>query len=406
MTDLDFAPTNTNLIATGCEDTIVRVWTIPEGGVPTSGISDGAVELHGHGRKISELFWNPFASGILASSSLDQTIKVWDVEKHTAAYDLTGLHNDVIQSFVWNNNGNLIASQSRDKKVRVFDVRSKSAVHTTDSHPGVKTAKVVFSNSKNWVISTGFGKGSDRQLLGWDLRNITKPVAHVVIDQSSGVLIPHLDEATQILFVASKGESSIRYYEVTSEKPFVHFISNFGEGVPTRGIAFLPKIYNDAAHCEVERIYKLTSKDTIEPISFTVPRRSEMFQNDIFPPVVDTSKAGLTGSQWLAGENSTTAHLLSYGNDGTPIYSTGPFPNEDVGTVASSVSSAATSSSGPAKSAPAAGISFAPASSSATGDLERRLGQLEKIQSLEKEVAEKDAQIAELKAKIAELEQK
>jgi coronin-1B/1C/6 len=44
----------------------------------------------------------------------------------------------------------------------------------------------------------------------------------------------------------------------------------------------LPKRACNAMRCEVARFVKLTS-DSVEPISFIVPRKEVTFQEDIFP---------------------------------------------------------------------------------------------------------------------------
>ena len=55
--------------------------------------------------------------------------------------------------------------------------------------------------------------------------------------------------------------------------------------------------------CEIERMFKLTPKGQIEVVSFTVPRKSTLFQEDIFPDTKDMV-AVLSAEQWLAGENA------------------------------------------------------------------------------------------------------
>lgn len=51
------------------------------------------------------------------------------------------------------------------------------------------------------------------------------------------------------------------------------------------------------------RAYKTVNDAYIEPISFVVPRRAEVFQADIYPPAVG-SKPGVSGAQWLAGKTA------------------------------------------------------------------------------------------------------
>ncbi len=70
-----------------------------------------------------------------------------------------------------------------------------------------------------------------------------------------------------------KGDSNIRYFEVTDEPPFVHYISTYQSSEPQRGIGFMPKRGCDVLNCEIARLFKLHSRGFCEVISFTVPRK-------------------------------------------------------------------------------------------------------------------------------------
>lgn len=50
------------------------------------------------------------------------------------------------------------------------------------------------------------------------------------------------------------------------------------------------------------RAYKTVNDAYIEPISFTVPRRAEVFQADIYPPATGL-KPGVSAKDWLAGQD-------------------------------------------------------------------------------------------------------
>jgi len=53
---------------------------------------------------------------------------------------------------------------------------------------------------------------------------------------------------------------------------------------PQRGFGVLAKRGCSTARCEIFRMYKLhATKDLVEPLSMLVPRKSEMFQDDIYP---------------------------------------------------------------------------------------------------------------------------
>lgn len=48
------------------------------------------------------------------------------------------------------------------------------------------------------------------------------------------------------------------------------------------------------------RAYKTVADSYIEPISFTVPRRAEVFQSDIYPPATG-KKPAMSAAEWLSG---------------------------------------------------------------------------------------------------------
>jgi hypothetical protein len=71
---------------------------------------------------------------------------------------------------------------------------------------------------------------------------------------------------------------------VLDEAPWIFYLSQFISGAPQRGFGVLPKRGCDTMQCEIFRFYKLhATKDMVEPISMIVPRKSEIFQDDIYP---------------------------------------------------------------------------------------------------------------------------
>lgn len=56
------------------------------------------------------------------------------------------------------------------------------------------------------------------------------------------------------------------------------------------------------------RAYKTVNDSYIEPISFTVPRRAETFQSDIFPPATGI-KPAVSAREWLDGKTATPSKI-------------------------------------------------------------------------------------------------
>jgi len=226
-------------------------------------------------------------------------VKIWDIEKGQSIFDYGG-HGDIIQSVSWNYNGSLLGSASKDKKIRVFDPRTAGTALEVEGHQGVKGARITFLGNKEKFFSVGFSKTSERQYSVWDWRKGDKSLNTTNVDTAAGILMPFYDNDTTMLFLAGKGDGNIRYYEVVDEEPYIYFLSEYKSGTPQRGMGMLPKIAVDVSKCEVARLLKVAG-NTIEPISFCVPRKSDIFQDDIYPDT-NSPEPTLTAAQWESGK--------------------------------------------------------------------------------------------------------
>lgn len=50
-----------------------------------------------------------------------------------------------------------------------------------------------------------------------------------------------------------QGDSSIRYFEITSEAPFLHYLSMFSSKESQRGMGYMPKRGLEVNKCEIAR---------------------------------------------------------------------------------------------------------------------------------------------------------
>lgn len=85
-------------------------------------------------------------------------------------------------------------------------------------------------------------------------------------------------------------------------------MSEYKSADPQRGIAFLPRRGINVHENEVMRAYKTVNDSYIEPISFTVPRRAETFQSDIYPPATGL-KAAMSAKEWFDGKTALPAKI-------------------------------------------------------------------------------------------------
>ncbi|XP_037848615.1 coronin-6 isoform X3 [Chlorocebus sabaeus] len=240
---------------------LAKVWQIPDY-TPMRNITEPIITLEGHSKRVGILSWHPTARNVLLSAGGDNMIIIWNVGTGEVLLSLDDMHPDVIHSVCWNSNGSLLATTCKDKTLRIIDPR------------------------KGQVVANNF----------------EEPVALQEMDTSNGVLLPFYDPDSSIVYLCGKGDSSIRYFEITDEPPFVHYLNTFSSKEPQRGMGFMPKRGLDVSKCEIARFYKLHERKC-EPIIMTVPRKSDLFQDDLYPDTPGPEPA-LEADEWLSGQDA------------------------------------------------------------------------------------------------------
>ncbi|KAL9939524.1 hypothetical protein V8E36_001341 [Tilletia maclaganii] len=310
--DTAFSPFDENLVVSASDDGTVGVFKIDDDAFGILDMSEkdrekiGGVrdfspvrKLAGGGRKIGQVVFHPTAANVLAAASGDHVIKLWDVEAAQPRVTLSGF-GDTIQDLSFDWSGSTLVATCRDRKLRTFDTRAGGeAVQTVDGHGGIKGSRVAWCGSLDRIITTGFSKMSDRQMFLWDPKNLSAPIKNIVLDSSSGVVMPFWSD-NNIVFLAGKGDGNIRYYELESDE--LHFLTEYKSSEPQRGLSFVPRRCLNAEENEIARAYKVTGNQ-VQSISFLVPRRAESFQADIFPPAPSAEPA-LSAADFFAGKTS------------------------------------------------------------------------------------------------------
>uniref|UniRef100_A0A8B9J0V8 Coronin n=1 Tax=Amazona collaria TaxID=241587 RepID=A0A8B9J0V8_9PSIT len=273
--DIDWCPHNDNVIASASEDTTVMVWQIPDY-VPMRNITEPVVTLEGHSKRVSIISWHPTARNVLLSAGCDNLVILWNVGTGEMLLALDDMHTDLIYNVGWNRNGSLLVTTCKDKKVRIIDPRKQQVV----------------------------------------ANNFEEPIALQEMDTSNGVLLPFYDADSSIVYLCGKGDSSIRYFEITDEAPYVHYLNTYSSKEPQRGMGFMPKRGLDVSKCEIARFFKLHERKC-EPIVMTVPRKSDLFQDDLYPDTPGPEPA-LEADEWLSGKDAEPI-LISLRDGYVPI---------------------------------------------------------------------------------------
>ncbi|XP_058686312.1 coronin-1B isoform X1 [Poecile atricapillus] len=299
--DIDWCPHNDYVIASGSEDCTVMVWQIPENGL-SQPLTEPVVVLEGHSKRVGIVTWHPTARNVLLSAGCDNVVLIWNVGTAEELYRLDGLHPDLIYSVSWSRDGSRFCTACKDKSVRVIDPRRGTVVAEKErAHEGARPMRAIFL-ADGKIFTTGFSRMSERQLALWDTENLEEPMGLQELDSSNGALLPFYDPDTNVVYVCGKGDSSIRYFEITEEPPYIHFLNTFTSKEPQRGMGWMPKRGLDVSKCEIARFYKLHERKC-EPIIMTVPRKSDLFQDDLYPDTAGP-EAAMEAEEWVAGRTA------------------------------------------------------------------------------------------------------
>lgn len=316
MLDTAFSPFDDQVVVSGGDDAHVSVWKVTpddiRGCLEAAKMSGSMDDIKpkatflGGKRRVGHVEFHPTAANVVAAATGDHAIKLFDIEKQAPRVELHGF-GDAIQSMTFDQTGSTIVATCRDRKLRMFDVRAPDAVQVTDGHGGIKGARAIWCGDKPRIITTGFSKMSERQMFLWDVTQLTKPIRTVSLDSSNGIIMPFWSD-NNIVFLAGKGDGNIRYYELESDE--LHYLSEYKSIEPQSGMAFLPRRALNVDENEIARAYKV-SPPTIHPVSFYVPRKSEAFQADIFPPA-RSAEPSLTADEFFVEGKTLTPHLYNF----------------------------------------------------------------------------------------------
>ena len=120
--------------------------------------------LTGHRATVTRVIFHP-AYSILASSSEDATIKLWDYETGNFERTLKG-HTDVVQDIAFDpQSGKLLCSCSADMSIRLWDIQETySCIKTLQGHDH-NVSSVAFTPSGDHVVSSS----RDRTIKIWEV---------------------------------------------------------------------------------------------------------------------------------------------------------------------------------------------------------------------------------------------
>jgi hypothetical protein len=300
--DMAFSPFNPRALLTASDDTTAKLWHIPEGGLTENLHGDHAVStLSGHAKKVGIVRWHPSAENIVATSSIDKTIKIWDVETAQDKFTVEGGFADYPTSMTWSYDGGMMAAVTKKKQVHLIDPREQAVMATSDSHPGAKSQRCCWLGSKNLLFTFGFSRSSGREIAIWDPKKFDSPIFKDELDVGSGVLMPMYDPDLHILYLAGKGDGNVRYFEV-KEDGSLFFLASYSDSTSQSGACMKPKRSCNVMKTEVACMLKM-EKTKVVPISFVLPRKGESFHEELFTPSA-APQAAISADEFCGGSTA------------------------------------------------------------------------------------------------------
>mmetsp|Transcript_6435 Transcript_6435/g.15556 ORF Transcript_6435/g.15556 Transcript_6435/m.15556 type:complete len:369 (-) Transcript_6435:353-1459(-) len=293
--DFAFNRFSPNLVATGAEDCTVGISLLPEKPEDFNGTPISTCNLEGHQKKVDFVNWHPCADQILASAGHDPMCITWDTDeqKMINQFELSGNPT----CLEWNTRGDLLCLATSDKKSIIQDPRTPKAAFNFKT--GFQNARNIFHDNLGY-FGVGGSKMGCHEYHIYDLKKASEPVTEFEVDDSAGMLLTHYDPDTKMLYIGSKGGSQVKYFEL-GRNGKMHKLSLYSMKKGIKGFFFLPKRMCSISSCNIAKSFMLFT-DAIQPVDFIVPRKSTLFQGELFPDAY-AGVPSLSKEAWLGGEN-------------------------------------------------------------------------------------------------------
>jgi len=231
LLSIAFSPDG-QILASSNEDQRIRLWDVDTGQCLQT--------LSGHTNLVSSITFAPKNINgetvaemgksqnhqILASSSDDTTIKLWDVDTGECLQTFWG-HDSWVYSVSFSPNGQILASGSRDQTVKLWDWHTGECLHTLQRH--VQQVKTIGFSPCGRMLASG---SNDNTIKLWDAN--TGTCLQTLEGHSDWVLSVVFSPCTNILASAS-GDETIKLWDVNTGECLKTFL---GHKYRVRTIAF------------------------------------------------------------------------------------------------------------------------------------------------------------------------
>eukprot|EP00923_Selenidium_pygospionis_P045890 GHVN01079223.1.p1 GENE.GHVN01079223.1~~GHVN01079223.1.p1 ORF type:complete len:488 (-),score=76.74 GHVN01079223.1:209-1672(-) len=308
VSDFEFSPHYDSFIATGSDDSTVKIWQVPEEeSKKNKDISWPITTLKSHRGRVSSVRFNPIADDILATCGMDSSVKIWDLTISNLLMSVST--PNPVTCMQWSMNGNVLGSIVKPGSIAVIDGRDDKLLKSnTQPHSATGAVKLCWLDKGQGypekLATTGLADKGNSEIAIWDLRKMDSPVSRTPHPGGERGLYPHWDEGTGMLFVTGKGGLTVTGHKLDRDGSLTKLIE-FSQKKKIISFCYLPKKEMNINHREIVRCLTQTSGDRIIANSITAPMDSEdtvdsPFDPHLYPPCLAGVPA-LSADEWWEG---------------------------------------------------------------------------------------------------------
>ena len=308
--DMAWSPFEDRLLSTCADDGKVKLWVFDdyEGCYSRDNNSEPDMDIEAHPRKTLSVQWHAAAENVLATHSIDKTIKLWDINEDRADDPIITFTDmpDTCTSLRWSPSGSMIGAMVKNKSQLYVDPRQPDSCIKAAAHAGPRQQRMAWVDDQT-ILTAGFDSSAQRQWGAWDLRNMEQPLLLGPLNEGSGVPYFHFDREFNIMLLHARGDNTIPIYHFDKSSPTMLNIlatQNFLQ-TTQKGFCMMPKHVVDVSKQEIMRACRVTNNTKLDILALRIPSKVGGFNQEYYPAFV-------------ANEPSSNAEAFFAGNDVPP----------------------------------------------------------------------------------------
>ena len=234
--------------------------------------NNGDIATVGNGEKTSTIQFHSHAGHIVSCTpGTGNTIEFYSLESPSSARLSLTTDTPSKQHF-WSPSGSTLLSYSQSNVLSIYDPRTSPSPQTT-IEPHYQTSRPSHATFLSDTTILATGTRSTRTLTLYDLRSPLSPKLTIPFDSSTApsvALLPLTDTTRNLGYIVQKHSSSIYAFDFNGSNPLPTTLQLASTIVDT---AILPPRNVDVMRAEINRLFVLSRRDEIIPVSVRVERK-------------------------------------------------------------------------------------------------------------------------------------